>query len=119
MAQVEGLLWDFGDTLCDERFICSSGPECIRSPDSIIEDMTEFCTSIRFFERTDRRILNRFAIERLGLNCENKAALLIDNKISNVTDWIGVGGSGYHHTGDAFFSSDAAAGIDAMAAEPG
>ena len=23
---VECLLWDFGDTLCDERFIWSSGP---------------------------------------------------------------------------------------------
>ncbi len=27
---VDGLLWDFGDTLCDERFIWGSGPEWMK-----------------------------------------------------------------------------------------
>lgn len=196
MPQVECLLWDFGDTLCDERFIWSSGPEWMeiyetfdddglgaawslgeintaefanalsarldRSSESIIAFMTERCNHIRFFEQTyaffqarhlpqaivtvnpdlfseiivpvcgfeadcnaivtsweertiDKRVLNRIAIERLELDCGNNAALLIDNKLSNIDDWIGSGGAGYHYTSDEAFTRDVAKGIDAIA----
>ena len=185
MAQVECLLWDFGDTLCDEKFIWSSGPEwmevyetfdddgvgskwCLgeidtlqfaeelagrmnRSVDSIVEHMTKRCGSIQFFEKTyaffkerhlpqaivtvnpdlfsnvivpicgfeedcdvivtsweegteDKRILNKLAIERLALGCDNAAALLIDNKKKNVDDWKSEGGAGYWFKGDQAFA---------------
>ena len=35
--------------------------------------------------------MNRLAIERLGIGCANRAALLIDNKRINIDDWEGVG----------------------------
>jgi hypothetical protein len=42
------------------------------------------------------------------------AALLIDNKRSNINDWQDSGGAAYHHIGDEIFARDAARGIDAM-----
>lgn len=198
MTRIECLLWDFGDTLCDERFIWNSGPEWMeiyetfnedglgamwslgeigtkefatalskrmdRSPESIIDHMTARSRAVRFFEATyaffrarhlpqaivtvnpdlfseiiapfyrfddhcdaivtsweertdDKCILNRIAIDRLGLEFGNDAALLIDNKRSNIDDWMGVGGAGYHHVGDEVFAVDAGKGIDAMAAK--
>jgi hypothetical protein len=199
MKRIECLLWDFGDTLCDERFIWNSGPEWMeiyetfdddglgamwslgeigtkefaaalskrmgRSPESIIDHMTACSSAIHFYEATweffqswhlsqaivtvnpdlfseiiapfyrfddhrdaivtsweektdDKRILNRIAIDRLGLDCRNEAALLIDNKRSNIDDWIGIGGVGYHHVGDEAFAVDVERGIDAMAERP-
>lgn len=196
MSLIECLLWDFGDTLCNEQFIWSSGPEWMevyetfdddglgaqwslgaidtrtfaevlaermnRSPAFIVQHMTECCRAIQFFDRTyeffrsrhlpqaivtvnpdlfsdvivpvcgfrndcdvivtsweehtvDKRILNKLAIERLGIECGNQAALLIDNKRSNIDDWIGVGGAGYHHVGDERFAMDVSSGIDALA----
>lgn len=196
MPRIECLLWDFGDTLCDERFIWSSGPEWMAvyetfdadglgaswnlgeidtqtfaeaisgrlklSPEDVVAHMTECCRAIRFFETTyaffrarhrpqaivtvnpdlfsevivplagfdrdcdaivtsweersvDKRILNRLAIERMGLDCDNDAALLIDNKRINIDDWLGVGGAGYHHVGDEVFARDLATGLEAMA----
>lgn len=196
MPRVECLLWDFGDTLCDERFIWSSGPEWMeiyetfdndgigarwnlgeidtnrfaehlsqrmnKPAASIVAHMHECCQQIQFFERTytffksrhlpqaivtvnpdifsevivptcnfqndcdvivtsweeqtdDKRILNRVAIDRLGLSCENSAALLIDNKKTNVDGWMGVGGAGYHFVGDEQFARDVAHGVDQMA----
>ncbi|HEX9869722.1 MAG TPA: hypothetical protein VGC99_14220 [Candidatus Tectomicrobia bacterium] len=196
MPQIKCLLWDFGDTLCDKRFIWSSGQEwmeiyetfdddglgsrwCLgeldtktfaealsermsKSPESIIAHMTECCGAIRFFDKTydffrakhlpqaivtvnpdlfsdvivpicdlhehcdvivtsweertdDKRVLNGLAIKRLGLYCENAEALLIDNKRSNIDDWIGIQGSGYHYTGDDAFAADTPKGIDALA----
>jgi hypothetical protein len=84
--KIRCLLWDFGDTLCDERFIWRSGPEWMevydsfetdglgaswslgeinteefaaalsermaRSPESIVDHMTQRCNHIRFFEKT-------------------------------------------------------------------
>jgi len=196
MPQIECLLWDFGNTLCDERFIWKSGPEWMEvyetfdddglgmqwclgqintqefaqaitkrinlSPEAIIRHMTDCCNAIQFYEKTyeffrskhlpqaivtvnpdiftdvivpvcdfqsdcdvivtsweegtdDKRVLNRLAIERLGVHCDNSAALLVDNKRSNVDDWIGVGGSGYHYNNDSAFTADLAKGIEAMA----
>jgi hypothetical protein len=187
---IKCLLWDFGDTLCDERFIWGSGPEWMevyrtfdddglgaqwslgdidtwtfaealatrmdRTPASIVAHMVDCCNAIRFFEQTyaffrsrrlpqaivtvnpdlfsdiivpvcnfrqdcdviitsweertdDKRILNRIA------DCDNNAAMLIDNKRSNIDNWVSVGGAGYHHRGDESFARDAAQGIDAMA----
>jgi len=196
MPQIECLLWDFGDTLCDERFIWGSGPEWMeiyetfdedgpgaswslgeidtctfaetiaarlhRSADSVVAHMTDCCNRIQFFDKTytffkskhlpqaivtvnpdlfsdvivplcgfhddcevivtsweersdDKRILNKLAIERLGLDIDNKSALLIDNKRSNIDAWISVGGSGYHYAGDEAFAVDVGRGVDAMA----
>jgi len=197
LSRIKCLLWDFGDTLCDERFIWGSGPEwmevyetfdddglgaqwCLgeittrdfsealgarmnRAPESIAARMAECCRSIQYFphtydffkschlpqaivtvnpdlfsdvivptwnlnqycgaivtsweERTDdKNILNRVAIERLGLDCRNSEALLIDNKHSNIVEWVRVGGAGYRHTGDRVFRLDSADGVEAMAA---
>jgi hypothetical protein len=67
-------------------------------------------------ERTDdKRILNRVAMERMGIDCHNNAALLIDNKRSNIDDWLTLGGAGYHHVGDDAFARDVARGLEAMA----
>lgn len=63
----------------------------------------------------DKRILNRLAIERMEVDCVPGEALLIDNKLSNVKDWVDVGGAGYHYQGDQQFIEDAADGIDALA----
>jgi hypothetical protein len=69
-------------------------------------------------ERTeDKRILNRLAIDRLGIDCANHEALLIDNKRTNIDDWISIGGAGYHYLGDERFARNlAAGGLDGMAA---
>ena len=71
----------------------------------------------------DKNILNRLAMERMGLlddsgACENADALLIDNKQSNVDAWVGIGGAGYHYTNDATFERDSTAGVDALATRP-
>jgi hypothetical protein len=71
----------------------------------------------------DKNILNRLAMQRMGLlddtcdggACENADALLIDNKQSNIDAWVGIGGAGYHYTNDATFERDASGGVDALA----
>lgn len=192
--QIRCLLWDFGDTLCDERFIWGSNPEWMeiyetfdeglgsswnlgeintrefanelakrmdRSVDSMVAHLTERCHHIHFFERTyqffkarhlpqaivtvnpdlfseiivplcefaadcdaivtsweeetiEKNILNRLAIERMGLSCENGEALLIDNKRSNIDAWISIGGAGYHYENDETFYRDQIRGIDSL-----
>ncbi|MCZ6616502.1 MAG: hypothetical protein O7E57_00100 [Gammaproteobacteria bacterium] len=196
MTQISCLLWDFGDTLCDERFIWSGSPEwmeiyntfegdglgaawCLgelntrefaaelskhlgRSEESIVAHMTERCNHISFFQQTyeffkarhlpqaivtvnpdlfsdvvvpicgfaancevivtsweegtiDKNILNRLAIERMGLSCTNEEAILIDNKRANIDRWVAIGGSGYCYSDDESFARHAASGIDALA----
>ncbi len=195
MSQIKCLLWDFGDTLCDERFIWSSGPEWMeiyqtfendglgaawnlgeintrefaaelskhmgRSAESIVSHMTERCNHITFFHQTyeffkarrlpqaivtvnpdlfsdvivpicgfdaqcdvivtswqegtiDKNILNRLAIERIGLSCANGESILIDNKRANVDRWARIGGLGYVYTDDASFAHDVTNGIDSL-----
>lgn len=195
MAVIQCLLWDFGDTLCDERFIWSSGPEWMDAyetfagdgvgaawslgeidtrefaaelskrmeldAESIVAHMIERCNHIEFFAQTyaffkarhlpqaivtvnpdifsdiivpvcefasscdaivtsweerttDKRVLGELAIDRLGLSCENGEALLIDNKRSNIDDWISVGGAGYRFIDDDTFARDVAGGIDSL-----
>jgi len=196
MALIECLLWDFGDTLCDERFIWNSAPEWVeiyetlnssgltaqwflgnvdtrsiaetiarilnRTESSVVAHMNNCCKQITFFnstyeffrsqqlpqaivtvnpdifsevivpfynlqdycgtivtsweERTmDKRILNKLAIERLGLDCEKNAALLIDNKKSNIDDWIASGGAGYHYVDDDTFARNVSKRVDLLA----
>ena len=191
--KVKCLLWDFGDTLCDEKFIWSSGPEWMNayrsfddggigaawnlgeldtrgfaaelskqmklSADTIRSHMIERCRHIVFFSGTwaffkarhlpqaivtvnpdlfsevivpvcgldgmcdtivtswqeqtaDKNILNRLAIERMNLSCENHEALLIDNKSLNIDRWVSVGGQGYRYTDDAAFERNFAAGLE-------
>ena len=193
MTRLSALLWDFGDTLCDERFIWGSGPEWAaafdrfaadglgsrwnrgeldtlafatelatrmgRPADAVIAHMRDCCQNIRFFPYTyaffkarhlpqaivtvnpdlfsevivpicgfdrdcdaivtsweegteDKRVLNRIAIERLGLDCPNAEAVLIDNKLENVDAWRGIGGAGYHYRGDERFAADVSRGVD-------
>jgi phosphoglycolate phosphatase-like HAD superfamily hydrolase len=195
--KIQCLLWDFGDTLCNERFIWGSAPEwtdVYRTIDSdgvaarwctgdlctgeftailarrmdlpresIMRHLRDCCRAIEFFEETfrffrsrhlpqaivtvnpdlfsevivpvhgldrysdaivtsweegtdDKRILNRTAIERLGVHCDSASALLIDNKEANIDAWLSVGGAGYLHLGDAAFARDVQRGIDAIAA---
>ncbi len=195
MAQIRCLLWDFGDTLCDEKFIWGSGPEWMeiyetfdgdglgaawntgeintqtfaaelsqrlgQSVESVVAHMTERCNHITFFQRTyeffkahhlpqaivtvnpdlfsdvivpvcgfaedcevivtsweegtiDKNILNRLAIERIGLSCTNGEAILIDNKQANIDHWAEIGGAGYVYTDDASFARDVARGIDSL-----
>ena len=195
MPSVRCLLWDFGDTLCDERFIWSAGPEWMEiyrtfddgglgnawnlgkidttqfaeelssrleySTDYIVSFMEERCKHIEFYEYTfaffqkrtlpqaivtvnpdlftqvisptwnlenfcdviitsweegtdDKRVLNQLAIEKMGLGCEFDEAVLIDNKKSNIDDWVGVGGSGYHFLGDEKFEADLKNGLDSL-----
>ncbi|MGI9328969.1 MAG: hypothetical protein ACR2PZ_27375 [Pseudomonadales bacterium] len=38
MPRIECLLWDFGDTLCDERFIWGSGPEWMEIYETFDDD---------------------------------------------------------------------------------
>jgi len=197
MPQIDCLLWDFGDTLCDERFIWSSGPQWMQvyetfdddglgaqwclgkidttafsetlakrkdlTPDAIVQHMTKRCQVIQFFEKTyeffrsrqlpqaivtvnpdifsevivpvcdfqndcdvivtsweegtdNKRILNGLAIERMGITCDDQAALLLDNKQRNIEAWIGVGGSGYHYIDDDTFAADVRNGIDSLSA---
>ena len=195
MTRIRCLLWDFGDTLCDERFIWSNGPEWMeiyesfddglgaawnlgrinthefaaelsqrmdRSAEFIVAHMTERCEHIIFFQKTyeffkarhlpqaivtvnpdlfsnvivpicsfdtqcevivtsweegtiDKNILNRLAIERIGLSCTNGEAMLIDNKRANIDRWVAIGGLGYVYSDDAAFILDVANGIDSLA----
>ncbi|NKC01484.1 MAG: hypothetical protein GKR90_23705 [Pseudomonadales bacterium] len=196
MAKISCLLWDFGDTLCDERFIWSSGPEWMAvyetfdndgpgaqwslgeidqhkfsqqismplglPPDAVLAHMIECCHRIKFFEKTfaffqsmhlpqaivtvnpdlfsevivptydldkyceeivtswqehslDKRVLGRCAMERMGLGADIGNALLIDNKLTNVEDWISAGGAGYHFEGDLKFERDVKNGVIALA----
>ena len=196
MTQIRCLLWDFGDTLCDETFIWSSGPEWMAvyqsfddgglgaawslgeidtrefanqlskrmqwSADAIVAHMSERCHHIEFFRETyaffqarhlpqaivtvnpdlfsqlivpicdfearcdaivtsweegtiDKAVLCRLAIDRMGVSCENSAALLIDNQGANLEDWAECGGAGYLHCSDDRFARDVAEGIDALA----
>ncbi len=192
--QIECLLWDFGDTLCRETFIWSSGPEWeavyqsfdggwaagwntghmstaefsrlasryIPLPaDEIVSHMRERCRHIEFFEFTyafykerhrpqaivtvnpdlwtdtivplhgfdrtadaivssweegtdDKGILCSLALDRLEIECRPSAALLIDNKQSNLDSWAARGGVGYLYTTDTAFERDVASGIDSL-----
>ncbi len=38
MSNIKCLLWDFGDTLCDERFIWGSGPEWMEVYETFAND---------------------------------------------------------------------------------
>ncbi len=184
VSSAKCLLWDFGDTLCDERFIWSSGPEWMAvyetfddggigsqwslgelstaefssaltahiplSAAEIDAHMRACCNNIRFYQKTfeyflnnpwpqaivtvnpdlfsqvivplwkldeacdvivtsweegteDKNILCRLALERMDMDEDNAAGLLIDNKATNVDRWISVGGAGYVYTDDASF----------------
>ena len=73
----------------------------------------------------DKNILNRLALERMGLlddtcedgACDNANALLIDNKKSNIEAWLGIGGAGYHYTNDETFERDSTGGVEALAGQ--
>ena len=192
--QVQCLLWDFGDTLCRETFIWSSGPEWEAvyqsfdggwadgwnvgslgtaefarlasehiplPPDEIISHMRERCNEIEFFEftyaffkqrhlpqaivtvnpdlwtetivplygfdtmadaivssweegTTDKGVLCSLALDRLHIECQPSAALLIDNKQSNLDSWAARGGIGYLYTTDTAFKRDVANGIEGL-----
>ncbi len=62
----------------------------------------------------DKVTLNKIAIGRMNLCCQNSEAILIDNKRSNIEDWIAVGGAGYLYTDDATFARDVSAGVEAL-----
>ena len=51
----------------------------------------------------------------MNLSCENKEAILIDNKRENLAAWASRGGAVYLYTDDDRFSRDVADGIDALA----
>ncbi len=194
VADTHCVLWDFGGTLCDERFIWNSGPEWMEvyqtfedglgaawslgeidtqafatelskrmamSADAIITHMTERCRHIEFFPQTyeffkahdlpqaivtvnpdlftdviepicgfdstcdvivtswqertiDKAILCEIAVQRLGLSCANRQALLIDNKQENIDAWASRDGAVYLFTTDDQFGRDLADGIDAL-----
>ncbi len=194
VATTRCILWDFGDTLCDETFIWNSGPEWMDvyrtldsglgaswnlgqmdtqrfaaelsqrmtlTADAIVAHMIERCQHVEFFARTyeffkshavpqaivtvnpdlftnviepayrlgqsceaivtswqeqtvDKAALCKVAIERLGLSCSNRQALLIDNKRSNIEAWTRREGAGYVYTTDEQFGRDIAKGIDSL-----
>ena len=62
----------------------------------------------------DKRILCGLALERLDIGCKSSEALLIDNKMSNLTAWAEHGGIGYLYTTDKTFQQDVANGIDGL-----
>ncbi len=198
MSPIECLLWDFGDTLCDERFIWSSGAEWMevyhsfddgglgaqwnvgaidtkvfathlaarmgRSSASIVDHMIARCGQIQFYrnvfeffkshhlpqaivtvnpdiftttiapkydlasfcevivtsweEGTDnKRRLCDIALAKMGLECSRASALLLDNKQTNVSEWVEAGGAAYLYVDDTKFAKDIEAGIDMLGLE--
>ena len=80
-------------------------------------NLNQYCGAIvtSWEQRTDdKNILNRVAIERLGLNCRNGEALLIDNKQENFDRWLSRDCAAYLSTTDDQFGRDLADGIDAL-----
>lgn len=62
----------------------------------------------------DKGVLCGLAMERMGVECSNDRALLIDNKLSNIEAWTSLGGIGYVYTTDAVFKRDVAGGLDSL-----
>ncbi len=101
---IQCLLWDFGDTLCDERFIWSSAPSGWPST-------RPSTTATSWEERTlDKGRLGTIALERVGLEIDPSEALLIDHRPDYLAHWTHRGGSTYHHCGDGDFAADVARG---------
>lgn len=190
-TEVKCLLWDFGDTLCNERFIWGAskawmalyrsfddgwaedwntgamdtrrfaeraGQQLGISPDEVVAHMEERSRHVEFYPftyayfkvahlpqaivtvnpdlwtnlivplhaldahvevivasweeaTTDKRVLCRRALERMGGNHLPHQALLIDNKESNVAAWRECGGLGYHYVSDERFEADVSRGV--------
>jgi hypothetical protein len=126
------VLWDFGDTLVDEKFMRQSPPTVPQwgtvwaevvsgstlNPDlfsDLIVPQYRLDAVFRVIvaswkERTlDKGAMCRTALKRLGGGIEPVESLLIDNKAHNVEAWATHGGTGYLYRGEDAFR-DALAG---------
>ena len=62
----------------------------------------------------DKGELCALALERMAIECDPSAALLIDDKPANLDAWAARGGIGYLYTTDSRFREDVARGVDRL-----
>ena len=107
---VQCLLWDFGNTLCDELSLWRVSPEWMEVYRSF-DDEDGIGAAWSLGDLDTHEVVAKLA-QRMPVVCANEQALLIDNKQSNLDAWAGRGGAGYLYTTDAAFRQDVAGGID-------